>query len=95
MSNNNRFKKFETIMTRTLIAAAVLFLIYLIASANGVIWLKVITAIITILICVLCLVYLYMTKLLTRPKTLWMTTAAAAMIICLFFSLLLNFPSKL
>ena len=90
-----RFQTMEKMMTRILIFAAILFFIYLISAGSGVIWLKVVTAIFTILICGLCLFYLYMTKLLTRPKTLWMTLAAACIIICLVFSLALNFPSKL
>lgn len=90
-----RFKQMETIMTAVLIAATVLFIIYLIAAGNGIIWLKAVMAIITILVCGLCLVYLYMTKLLLRPKTMWMTLAAGAIIICLLFSLILNFPAKL
>lgn len=90
-----RFKQMETIMTAVLIAAAILFIIYLIAAGNGIIWLKAVMAIITILICGLCLAYLYMTKLLLRPKTMWMTLAAGAIIVCLLFSLILNFPAKL
>lgn len=90
-----RFKQMETIMTAVLIAATVLFIIYLIAAGNGIIWLKAVMAIITILVCGLCLAYLYMTKLLLRPKTMWMTLAAGAIIICLLFSLILNFPAKL
>lgn len=90
-----RFKQMETIMTAVLITATVLFIIYLIAAGNGIIWLKAVMAIITILVCGLCLAYLYMTKLLLRPKTMWMTLAAGAIIICLLFSLILNFPAKL
>lgn len=90
-----RFKKTETMMTAVLIAATVFFIIYLIAAGNGLIWLKTLMAIITIFICGLCLAYLYLTKLLLRPKTMWMTTAAGAILICLLFSLILNFPSKL
>jgi len=96
MTNDaRRFKQMEPVMTAVLVAATVFFIIYLIAAGIGVIWLKVLTAIITVLICGLCLVYLYFTKLLTRPKALWMTTAAGAILICLLFSLILNFPSKL
>ena len=90
-----RFKQMERVFTAVLIAAAILFIIYLIAAGNGIIWLKVLMSIITILVCGLCLAYLYMTKLLLRPKTMWMTTAAGAILICLLFSLILNFPAKL
>lgn len=94
-SEAKRFRQTEKMITAVLIAATVLFIIYLIAAGCGVLWLKTVTAIITILVCGLCLAYLYLTKLLLRPKTLWMTTAAGALLICLLFSLILNFPSKL
>ena len=90
-----RFKQMENMMTAVLIAATVFFFIYLIAAGTGIIWLKVLMAIITILICGLCLAFLYITKLLTRPKTLWMTLAAGSLIVCLLMSLILNFPAKL
>lgn len=96
MSNDAyRFKQMEKMMSVIIIAATILFIIYLVAAGSGVVWLKVTMAIITIIICCLCLAYLYITKLLTRPRTLWMTTAAGALLISLLFSLILNFPSKL
>lgn len=90
-----RFKQTEMILTAVLIMATIFFIIYLIAAGNGIIWLKALMAIITILVCGLCLAYLYMTNLILRPKAMWMTTAAGAIIICLLFSLILNFPAKL
>ena len=95
MNELKRFKITEKILTIALIVATIFFIIYLIAAGSGTIWLKVLMTIFIILICGLCLAYLYMTKLLTRPRTMWMTTAAGAILICLLFSLLLNFPSKL
>lgn len=93
--DRNRFKELEKAMTVFLLAITVIFILFLIISGCGIIWLKVILAIITALACILCLVYLYMTRLLTQPRSLWMTTAAAAILVCLFFSLVLNFPSPL
>ncbi len=89
----SRYKEMERYMTYTLIGDAVVFLIYLIAAATGVIWLKVITAIIAFLVSGLCLVYLYMSQELMKPRSLWMTTAAGAVILCTFFSLILNYPA--
>lgn len=85
----------EKYMTGALIGDALLFIVYLIAAGTGVIWLKILSSIIAIILSVLCLVYLYLTKLLTRPQSLWMTTAAGAVLICILFSLVLNFPSPL
>lgn len=94
-TNKNRYKEMEKYMTLVLIGAAVLFVVYLIAAGCGILWLKILTAIIAILICGLCLVYLYMTKLLLAPRSLWMTVAAGSVIICLIFSLILGFPAPL
>lgn len=94
-NNKNRYRIMEKYMTAALIFAALLFIVYLIAAGCGIIWLKALTAIIAFLVSGLCLVYLYMTKLLVGPRTLWMTAAAGAVIICLLFSLVLGFPSPL
>ncbi|MBQ6831283.1 MAG: hypothetical protein IJO28_01475 [Oscillospiraceae bacterium] len=94
-NNKNRYKELEKYMTIILIALAVLFLVYLIAAGTGIIWLKVLTAIIDIFVGLLCLVYLYLTKLIFAPRSLWMTFAAGSVVICTLFSLILNFPSVL
>ena len=39
-----------------------------------------------------CLAFLYLTRELTRRRSLWMTTASGGILICLLFSLILNFP---
>ncbi len=89
----NRYKEMERYMTYTLIADFCVFILYLIASGFGIIWLKVITAIIAISVSGLCLCFLYMTKELLRSRSLWMSVSAAAIVICLLFSLVLNIPS--
>lgn len=93
--DTKRFRQTEKFLTYTLIAAFIIFIIYLISAGSGVLWLKTLSSIFIILICGLCLAFLKLANLLTRPKTLWMTTAAIAMIFSLLFSLILNFPSKL
>lgn len=94
MANHvNRYKEMERYMTYALIADAIIYVIYLIAAATGTIWLKVITAIIAFLISGLCLGYLYMSKELLKPRSLWMTTGAAAVLLCTLFSLILNYPA--
>ena len=94
-NNKNRYKEMEKYMTIILIALGVLFVVYLIAAGTGIIWLKVLTAIIDIFVGLLCLVYLYLTKLIFAPRSLWMTFAAGSVVICTLFSLILNFPSVL
>ena len=89
----HRYKIMERYMTITLCIDAVLFFFYLIAAGNGVIWLKVILTLLCLGISGLLLWFLYATKELLRQRSLWITTGAAAIAVCLLFSLLLNFPS--
>ena len=91
-NGNDRYQQMQWYMTYTLIADAGLFLLYLIFAGFGVTWLKVITAILSILISIVCLGFLYITKELRKPRSLWMTAAAAAILVCLLFSIILNFP---
>ena len=89
----HRYKIMERFMTVALCADTLLFIFYLIAAGNGVTWLKVILTLLCLGISGLMLWFLYATKELMRQRSLWITTGAAAIIICLLFSLLLNFPS--
>lgn len=90
---SNRYKEMERYMTLALIADAVLFVLYLICAGCGVIWLKVILAILTIALSGLCLAYLYFSKELLRQRSFWMTICAGAVLVCVLASLILNFPS--
>ncbi len=90
---NGRYKQMEQYMIVGLLAALVFFVIFLIAAGNGVIWLKVIAAIISVLIAAMCIFLLLKTKELLRPRSMWMTVAAISIIVCTIFSLILNFPS--
>ena len=89
---NQRYKVMEWYMTYTLIADLGLFLLYLIFAGFGIVWLKVVTAILAILISLGCLAYLYLTQELLRRRSFWMTTAAAAILLCTLMSLILNYP---
>ncbi|MBR4865019.1 MAG: hypothetical protein IKU07_10620 [Oscillospiraceae bacterium] len=93
MKKNSRYRQMEQVMTYVLLSDLAMFIIYLFAAGFGIIWLKAITAIIAILVSGLCLWFLYMTQELLKQRSFWMTTAAAAILICVLFSLILNFPS--
>lgn len=89
----NRYKTMERNVSIVLLCDLLLFIAFLIAAGNGIVWLKVILFILTISLSVLTLVFLYLTGELLKQRSLWMSTAAAAIAICLIFSLILNFPS--
>lgn len=90
---NSRYRQMERYMTYAILAALLFFILFWISAGAGVIWAKVITAIFTALITVLSLLYLFITKELLRPRSLWMTAASGSILLCLLFALLLNFPS--
>ena len=89
----NRYKEFEQYMTVALCADAAIFVLYLIFAGLGIIWLKVILLLASLVISGYVLWSLYMSKELTRPRSIWMSVGAAAIIVCLLFSLILNYPS--
>lgn len=94
MANNRiRYKQLEFYMTCTLIADAALFLLYLIFAGLGITWLKIVLAVLAIVLSAGCLAFLYLSRELLRRRSLWMTAGAAAVILCIVASLLLNFPS--
>ena len=92
-TKRNRYKEMERYMTYALIGDAAVFALYLLFAGLGVVWLKVILAIIAIGTAGLGLAYLYLTQELLRKRSLWMTAGAAAVIICILVSLIANYPS--
>ena len=92
-NQNKRYKEMTRYMTYALSFAALMFILFLIFAGIGMIWGKVITAVLTILVSGLCLAFLYLSRELLRTRSLWMTAAAIALIACTVFSLILNFPS--
>lgn len=89
----NRYKEMERMMTRILIGDAVAFALYLLFAGLGIIWMKVILSVLSILVSIGCLGYLYLTQELLRKRSLWMSVSAASILICLLVSLILNYPS--
>lgn len=92
-SKRNRYKEMERFMTYVLAGDAGVFLLYLICAGAGIIWLKVITAILAIAVGGLSLAFFYMNGELFRLRSRWMVVGFAAVILCLLVSLLTNFPS--
>lgn len=92
-NQNNRYKEMERYMVYALIADLLLFIFYLIAAGNGIIWLKVLLTVFAFLLSGGCLAFLYLTRELLRPRSLWMTATAGSIFVCILFSLILNFPA--
>jgi len=91
--NKTRYKKMEFMMTCALGADALFFVLYLLFAGLGIVWLKVVLAILAILLSGACLYFLYITHELLHQRSLWMSASAAAIALCILVSLVLNFPS--
>ena len=92
MDNKKRYSQMEQTVTFVLLCSLILFIVYLISAGSGVIWLKVLSAIFTILSAGLCLAYLYFSAEWLKQRSLWMTVGCVALLVCTIFSLILNFP---
>ena len=87
------YKQLEFYLTIAVIANTALFFIYMICAGTGVTWAKVFLAVLCLILSVGMLALLYIKKELLRPRSLWITLAAGAVLLLLLFSLILNFPS--
>lgn len=92
-NERSRYKQMELYMTAALLIDTTLFVLYLLFALLGIGWLKVITAILAIILSLLCLGYLYLSKELVKRRSLWMTVGAAAVLLCIIFSLVLKYPA--
>lgn len=91
-ARNSRYQQMRKIMSYILLVDLTVYLIYLLGAGFGVVWLKVLTSIITISASGLSLGYLYITREIFKKRSLWMTAAAGAILFCTLYSLVLNFP---
>lgn len=88
-----RYKKMEAMITAALFLDLVIFIAYLVVAGMGMIGWKIFTAFLCFVISGAVLYLLFMTKELLRKRSIWMTLAAACIILCVLVSLILNFPA--
>ena len=93
MAQQNRYKDLGRCLIIFLIASLIDFVLFLIFSGSGILWLKVITAIFAILMPGLCLALLYLTKELLKQRSLWLTAGFFGIFLCTVVSLIANYPS--
>ena len=92
MAKRNRYREMENLMTKIIIADALVFVLYLVCAGRGWDVFKVITAIISTVGSLLCLGWLYITGEFPRRRSLWMITGFIGIVVCVVFSLLLGYP---
>ena len=91
-TKRNRYKEMERYMTYALCIDAFIFCLYLLFAGLGIVWLKITFAVFAFILSGIMLAYLYLTKELLKRRSLWISTGAAAVAVCVLFSLVLNFP---
>ena len=92
-SKSNHFHVMEKYLTQLIFAGFVFFLIFLLASGYHIVWLKIICAIFSMLIPLVTFIFLFLTGEFKKKRSQWMVSASAALFLCTFLSLILNFPS--
>lgn len=92
MARRNRYRELESLMAKVLIGDAVVFCLYMIFAGRGMVALKATSAVITILVSIGCIGWLFLTKEFFRRRSLWMVTASVGILLCVVLSLLLKYP---
>ena len=95
MASRKRYKELEQMMARILVADAVVFALFVLFAGMGIVALKVICAIVTIIVSAMSLAFLYMTGELKKRRSLWLVVGYIGVLACLLVSLLCNYPSPL
>lgn len=92
MGKKNRYRELERMMTRILIADALVFVLFLVFSSQGWTVVRVISAIVATLASLLSLAWLFITGELVRRRSFWMVTGFGCIFLCLVVSLILKYP---
>ena len=91
-NNRSRYREMEQLMTTLLISDTIIFILYLIVSGVGILWLKILTAFFAIAIAAGSLVLLCLSKELLKPRSMWMSAGFFSVLACMVASLILAFP---
>ena len=90
----NRYREMESMMTKVLIGDGLIFFLYMFAASRSGVWatMKWVLAVVTILVSSLALGWLFLTKEISKRRSMWMVTACVSIMTCLFVYLCLNYP---
>ena len=93
VANRMRYKQLDQLLTRVLLGDTAVFVLFLVFSALGLTFLKVLTVIIALAVSALCLGYLYMIGEFKKARSRWLVMGFGAIMLCTLVSLILNYPS--
>lgn len=89
----NTFRKLEQMLTRVILGALAVFLLMLVAAANGIGWLKWLLAVPVILVSGLGGALLILKQEHKRRRSWWMLASLAGLLLCTLVSLITGFPA--
>ena len=89
----NAFRKLEQMLTRVILGTVVVFLLMLVASANGIGWLKWLLALPVLIVSVLGSGMLILKQEHKRRRSWWMLASFAGLLLCTLVSLIVRFPA--
>lgn len=92
-AKRSRYREMERFMCTILLVDLIVFILFLVFSALGILVPKVIAAILAITVSCFSLYFLYRNGELTRPRSIWLTLAYFGIALCTVVSVIANYPS--
>ena len=89
----NAFRKLEQMLTRVILGTVVVFVLMLVASANGIGWLKWLLAVPVILVSILGGGMLILKQEHKRRRSWWMLASFIGLFACTLVSLIAGYPA--
>ena len=89
----NTFRKLEQMLTRVILGTVVVFVLMLVASANGIGWLKWLLALPVMIVSILGVSMLILKQEHKRRRSWWMLASFAGLLLCTLVSLIARFPA--
>ena len=89
----NAFRKLEQMLTRVILGTVVVFVLMLVASANGIGWLKWLLALPVLIVSVVGGGMLILKQEHKRRRSWWMLASFAGLLLCTLVSLIVRFPA--
>ena len=89
----NTFRNFENLLTKVILGTLALFLLMLVAAANGIGWLKWFLALLVLLVSAASTALLVLKQEYRRRRSWWMLASFVGFLACTLVSLITGFPA--
>lgn len=89
----NTFRNFENLLAKVILGTLALFLLMLVAAANGIGWLKWVLALLVLLVSAASTALLVLKQEHRRRRSWWMLASFVGFLACTLVSLIVGFPA--